>query len=27
VRVTPARLFELVGTRWVDLCRLPGNLD
>jgi prolyl-tRNA editing enzyme YbaK/EbsC (Cys-tRNA(Pro) deacylase) len=23
VRVTPERLFELVGTRWVDLCRLP----
>lgn len=23
VEVTPARLFELVGTRWVDLCRLP----
>jgi prolyl-tRNA editing enzyme YbaK/EbsC (Cys-tRNA(Pro) deacylase) len=27
VRVTTQRLFELVGTRWVDLCRLPGNLD
>jgi prolyl-tRNA editing enzyme YbaK/EbsC (Cys-tRNA(Pro) deacylase) len=23
VRVTPERLFELVGTRWVDLCRPP----
>ena len=23
VRVTPERLFELVGNRWVDLCRLP----
>ena len=23
VRVTPDRLFELVGSRWVDLCRLP----
>ena len=23
VEVTPARLFELVGARWVDLCRLP----
>jgi prolyl-tRNA editing enzyme YbaK/EbsC (Cys-tRNA(Pro) deacylase) len=22
VRVTPGRLFELVGSRWVDLCRL-----
>lgn len=26
VRVTPERLFELVGTRWVDLCRLPGEV-
>jgi prolyl-tRNA editing enzyme YbaK/EbsC (Cys-tRNA(Pro) deacylase) len=25
VRVTPERLFELVGSRWVDLCRLPGD--
>jgi prolyl-tRNA editing enzyme YbaK/EbsC (Cys-tRNA(Pro) deacylase) len=24
VEVTPERLFELVGERWVDLCRLPG---
>lgn len=24
VEVTPARLFDLVATRWVDLCRLPG---
>ena len=23
VEVTPQRLFELVGERWVDLCRLP----
>ena len=23
VRVTPQRLFELVASRWVDLCRLP----
>ena len=23
VCVAPERLFELVGTRWVDLCRLP----
>jgi prolyl-tRNA editing enzyme YbaK/EbsC (Cys-tRNA(Pro) deacylase) len=23
VEVTPERLFELVGERWVDLCRLP----
>jgi prolyl-tRNA editing enzyme YbaK/EbsC (Cys-tRNA(Pro) deacylase) len=23
VRVTHERLFELVGTRWVDLCRVP----
>ena len=23
VRVSPDRLFELVGTDWVDLCRLP----
>ena len=23
VEVTPQRLFELVGQRWVDLCRLP----
>ena len=22
-RVTPDRLFELVGERWVDACRLP----
>jgi prolyl-tRNA editing enzyme YbaK/EbsC (Cys-tRNA(Pro) deacylase) len=25
VQVTPERLFELVGTRWVDLCRLPST--
>jgi prolyl-tRNA editing enzyme YbaK/EbsC (Cys-tRNA(Pro) deacylase) len=23
VRVSPDRLFDLVGSRWVDLCRLP----
>lgn len=23
VEVTPRRLFELVGERWVDICRLP----
>ena len=23
LEVTPARLFELVGKRWVDVCRLP----
>jgi prolyl-tRNA editing enzyme YbaK/EbsC (Cys-tRNA(Pro) deacylase) len=23
VRVTPQRLYDLVGSRWVDLCRLP----
>ena len=23
VRVTPERMFELVGERWVDMCRLP----
>ena len=25
VRVTPERLFELVASRWVDLCRLPSE--
>lgn len=25
VKVSPERLFELVGTRWLDLCRLPGE--
>jgi prolyl-tRNA editing enzyme YbaK/EbsC (Cys-tRNA(Pro) deacylase) len=25
VEVTPERLFDLVGTRWVDLCRLPDE--
>ncbi|MEO7602145.1 MAG: YbaK/EbsC family protein [Sphingomicrobium sp.] len=25
VEVTPMRLFALVGERWVDLCRLPGE--
>jgi prolyl-tRNA editing enzyme YbaK/EbsC (Cys-tRNA(Pro) deacylase) len=24
VRTSPKRLFELVGERWVDVCRLPG---
>ncbi|HKR24082.1 MAG TPA: YbaK/EbsC family protein [Allosphingosinicella sp.] len=24
VEVTPRRLFDLVGERWVDLCTLPG---
>ena len=27
VEVPPQRLFELVGDRWVDLCRLPGETD
>jgi prolyl-tRNA editing enzyme YbaK/EbsC (Cys-tRNA(Pro) deacylase) len=25
VEVTPERLFDLVGERWVDLCRLPDG--
>jgi prolyl-tRNA editing enzyme YbaK/EbsC (Cys-tRNA(Pro) deacylase) len=25
VKVAPERLFELVATRWVDLCRLPDG--
>lgn len=25
VKVGPGRLFDLVGERWVDLCRLPGE--
>jgi len=25
VEVAPARLFELVGKRWVDVCRLPDT--
>lgn len=25
VRTSPQRLFELVGERWVDLCRLPDE--
>ena len=25
VEVSPDRLFDLVGSRWVDLCRLPGE--
>jgi prolyl-tRNA editing enzyme YbaK/EbsC (Cys-tRNA(Pro) deacylase) len=27
VEVATERLFELVGERWVDLCRLPGETD
>jgi prolyl-tRNA editing enzyme YbaK/EbsC (Cys-tRNA(Pro) deacylase) len=27
VRTSPKRLFELVGERWVDVCRLPGPSD
>jgi prolyl-tRNA editing enzyme YbaK/EbsC (Cys-tRNA(Pro) deacylase) len=27
VEVQTDRLFELVGNRWVDLCRLPGEAD
>ena len=27
VEVPTERLFELVGERWVDLCRLPGETD
>lgn len=27
VEVTPERLFDLVGERWVDLCRLPDAAD
>ena len=27
VEVPPQRLFELVGDRWVDLCRLPAETD
>lgn len=27
VEVTPERLFELVGTLWIDLCRLPDAAD
>ena len=26
VRVPPDRLFDLVGSRWVDLCRLPEEV-
>ena len=25
VEISPLRLFELVGERWVDVCRLPGS--
>lgn len=27
VEVTPERLFDLVGERWVDLCRLPEQVS
>ena len=27
VRTSPQRLFELVGERWVDVCRLPESGD
>ena len=27
VEITPGRLFELVGKRWVDACRLAGETD
>ena len=27
VEVTPERLFELIGTCWIDLCRLPDAAD
>jgi prolyl-tRNA editing enzyme YbaK/EbsC (Cys-tRNA(Pro) deacylase) len=27
IRTSPQRLFELVGERWVDLCRLPDSSD
>jgi prolyl-tRNA editing enzyme YbaK/EbsC (Cys-tRNA(Pro) deacylase) len=27
VEVAPQRLFDLVGERWVDLCRLPDEAD
>lgn len=27
VEVSPERLFELVGNRWVDLCRLPEETN
>ena len=27
VKASPDRLFELVGQRWVDLCRLPDQAD
>ena len=27
VEVTPGRLFDLVGDRWVDVCRLPERSD
>lgn len=27
VKVSPERLFDLVATRWVDLCRLPENAN
>lgn len=27
VEVSPDRLFDLVGDKWVDLCRLPGESE
>jgi prolyl-tRNA editing enzyme YbaK/EbsC (Cys-tRNA(Pro) deacylase) len=27
VEVTPQRLFDLIGERWVDLCRLPDEAN
>lgn len=27
VKIPTERLYELVGERWVDLCRLPGEAD
>ncbi|HVL77953.1 MAG TPA: YbaK/EbsC family protein [Sphingomicrobium sp.] len=27
VRISPLRLFELVGRRWADLCRIPGEAE
>jgi prolyl-tRNA editing enzyme YbaK/EbsC (Cys-tRNA(Pro) deacylase) len=26
LKVAPQRLFDLVGTRWVDLCTIPGEI-
>jgi prolyl-tRNA editing enzyme YbaK/EbsC (Cys-tRNA(Pro) deacylase) len=27
VRITPARMAELVGAEWVDVCQVPGQQD